>query len=419
MNAKHFDLLRQPPWLPLFLVLTAGMTLALSAEPEKVPIFAVSGAEGKPLLGPLREIGKGWSVRLGGAAEQTVAAGNLIALRQAGLPLPPLPEEAHLIMVNGDRIPVAAPRLVEERLHFRHPDLADGKETQVPLAAISVLWLDAPSSSDDAEKLRHRLISERRKRDRVLLVNGDAAEGVLNSLDGRKAEVEVDKKNVAIDVKQVAAIALSTELADPLRPRGVYAQAVLTGPGGTNGGRISLAAATSDGTTLTGTTLYGASLKVPLARLAALELHQAKAVYLVDLKPSHYDFVPYLDYRWPLVSDATVMGKDLRVGTSTYARGLGLHSHSRVSYRLAGAYKRFEALVGLDPKTGRQGSARISVLADGKALDLGGAELDERRPSLAFNVSVAGVKELVLDVGFGKRGDVQAHVNWVEARLVQ
>jgi len=55
-----------------------------------------------------------------------------------------LPEEAHLILVNGDRIPVDAPRLVEERLHFRHPDLAGGKETQVPLSAVSVLWLNAP-----------------------------------------------------------------------------------------------------------------------------------------------------------------------------------------------------------------------------------------------------------------------------------
>jgi len=418
MLADRPFVLGHPFRVALLLLLTAGAALALPAEPAKPPIFVVSQAEGKPLQGPIREIRKDWSVHLGGNAEANILGPDVLSLRQAGLPLPPLPEETHLILVNGDRIPVDAPRLVEERLHFRHPDLAGGKETQVPLSAVSVLWLNAPVNAD-AEELRHRLISERRKQDRVLLSNGDVAEGILNKLDGRKVEVEVGKKNVVIDVKQVAAIALSTELADTLKPRGVYAQAVLLGTARTNGGRISLTAATSDGTTLTGTTLYGSSLEIPLERLAGLDLYQGRAVHLADLKPARYEFFPYLDYRWPLANDASVVGKDLRIGASTYARGLGLHSHSRVTYNLAGAYKRFEALVGLDPKTGRQGTARINLLADGKALEFGAAELSERQPSLAIDVGVGGVKELVLEVLFGKRGDVQAHVNWVEIRLVK
>ena len=77
----------------------------------------------------------------------------MLALRRQDKPLPPLPEEAHLILVNGDRIPVEAPRLVDEKLHFRHPALADGKETALPLSAVSVLWLEAPANVDDpAEK---------------------------------------------------------------------------------------------------------------------------------------------------------------------------------------------------------------------------------------------------------------------------
>jgi hypothetical protein len=406
-------------WLPLLLVTAGGGVLAFPAEQEKGPRFLVCRAEGKPVEGPVREIGKDWSVRLDGAGGQTVAGGDLLSLRQVGLDLPPLPEEAHLILVNGDRIPVEAPRLTDERLAFRHPDLADGKETQVPLSAVSVLWLEAPVHGEDAEQLRHRLIAEPRKRDRVLLLNGDVAEGVLNKLDGKKVEIEVAKKNVSIDVKQVAAIALSTELADGLKPRGVYARVVLTGPGRSNGGRLSLTAASSDGTMLTGTTLHGSSLRVPLARLAGLELHQGRAAYLADLKPARYDFFPYLDFRWPLVPNASVAGRDLRVGASTYARGLGLHAHSRVAYTLAGAYQRFQALAGLDPKTGQAGTARLNVLADGKALDLGPAELDERRPALTIDVGVAGVKELVLEVAFGKGGDVQGRVNVVEARLVK
>ena len=69
------------------------------------------------------------------------------------------------------------------------------------------------------------------------------------------------------------------------------------------------------------------------------------------------------------------------------------------------------------PNCSRTSSA---VIADGKPLDLGSsAELGERRPALSIHVGVAGVKELVLETAFGSRGDVQAHVNWVNARLVK
>jgi hypothetical protein len=393
---------------------------ALAFQGETRPVFQVHSAGGQTLQAPLRELAKDWSLRLADKDETRIAAGDLVSLRRPALPLPPLPEDAHLILVNGDRVPCDGARLVGERLHFRHPDLAGGKETSLPLSAVSVYWLESPANADDPEKLRRRLVTETRPRDRVLLLNGDVVEGTLNSLDPKKVEVEVARKMVAVDIKQVAAIALSTELADTLKPRGTYAQVVLAGGSRVNGTRLSLSAATSDGATLEGTTLFGAPLKVPLERVAGLDVLQGKAVYLADLKPAKYEFRPYLDWSWPLVADGSVAGKDLRLGNATYTRGLGMHSHSRVTYQLGGAYRRFEALVGLDPRTGRQGSARINVYADGKPVDLGGAaDLREGSKPLVVNVDVAGVKELVLETAFGRRGDVQAHVNWVDARLVK
>lgn len=392
------------------------VTAGLALEPQGKPTFIVQAADGKARQGALQQLGKDWSVQFDG---QAVAAGDLVSLRRVDLPLPPLPEEAHLILVNGDRIPMEAPRLVGERLHFRHPYMADGKEAEIALSAVAVLWFESVAGSEDGEVLRRRLGREPRKRDQVLLTNDDAAEGVLNALDGKTVEIEANKKISRIDLKQAAAIALSSELANPLKMTDVHAHAVLTG-GKAHGTRITLASATSDGIILQGTTVFGASLKMPLAKLALLDVLGGKAVYLADLKPSRYEHFPFLDTSWPLTLDGNVLGRDLRVGASTYARGLGVHAHSRVTYRLDGAYRRLEALVGLDARSGRQGSASIAVIADGKPLDLGGpTDLSERRPFLAIQVSVAGVKELVLKTDYGERGDVQAHVNWVDARLVK
>jgi hypothetical protein len=407
-------------WLLTFVFPALGLLPAF-AEVPNAPVFVVQTAAGTSPQGTLTELKADGSVRLGGADGPLVAGADVLGVRRLNRPRPPFPSDRHLILANGDRIPAEGVRLEGERLYFRHPDLAGGKDSELPLPALAVLWLNAPDNADDPEKVRRRLATESRARDTVLLRNGDAIEGVLLALDEKKVEVEVEKKPVKADLPQVAAVALGTELANSLRPAGRYARVVLTGDERQHGTRLSLASATcNDGNTLEGTTLFGAKLRVPLARVAALDVFQGRAVYLSDLTPAKYEHVPYFGVHWPVVADGSVAGRDLRLGGSTYDKGLGLHSHSRLTYALGGAYQRFEAVVGLDDQTGREGSVRVKVLADGKPLDVGAdRELTARNGPLAIRVKVAGVKELTLEVEFGRNADVQAHVNWADARLVK
>jgi hypothetical protein len=366
----------------------------------------------------LRELGLDWSVLLDKG--QKIAGTDVVALRRPGKGLPPLPEGPQLILTNGDRIGVEDVHVSGERVRFRHPDLNDGKETSMPLSLLAVYWREAPSGAS-AEAARRRLISASRKRDVVLLHNGDTVEGSLNGIDERGVELAVEKKPVTIEMNRVAAVALSSELADRNRPRGVFARMTLTGGGRADGTRLSLTRATCpDGTLLTGVTVFGATVHVPLERVAALDLFGSRAVYLSDLKPAKYESEPFLDVRWPLAADTAASGRELRLADGVYDKGLGTHPRCRVTYRLDGSYERFEAVVGLDPRSGREGGARVRVLADGKALDIGAdRELPARDAPLTIFADVSGVKELTLVVDFGRRGDVQADVNWVDARLIK
>jgi hypothetical protein len=402
--------------------LAASLAAAAPARdgPARGPTFEARAADGKAVRGPLRRLGPGWSVRL--AAEGgTVAGGGLLTLRRTDLPRPAFPTGPHFILANGDRVPAKAVRLAGERLHFRHPDLADGKETSLPLAALAVWWVTPPDRAADPEKLRRRLASRPRSRDLILLRNGDTVEGVLSALGGDEAAVERDRKKVAVKLSQVAAVALSTELADALRPKGPYARLVLAGAGAARGTRLSLtSAACNDGVTLTGTTAFGAKVRAPVERVAALDVFQGAAVYLSDMRPAKYEFFPYTGGAWPWAADGNAAGHALRLGGAVHDKGLGLHSHSRLTYALGGRYRRFEALVGLDDEDGAGGSVRVKVLADGKPLDLGAARaLTAKGGPLPVSVSVAGVKELTLEVELGDNGDVQDVVNWVDARLVR
>jgi hypothetical protein len=401
-------------------VLLAAGAVCLCPAQEAGPVFLLRTAAGKTLRGPLARLGPGWTVRLGTGVGRSVAGKSVVSLRAEGLALPPLPSDEHLILVNGDRLPVKEVRLDGERLHFRHPDLEGGKETALPLAAVAVFWRTAPEKTAVPEKLRRRLAAGPRTRDTVLLRNGDVLSGTLETLDARSVEVEIDKKRLGARTSQVSAVALSTDLADALRPKGLHARVVLTETERSPGGRLTLVAATSDGKLLRGRTVFGAHLRVPLSRLAALDLAGGAAVYLSDLKPAKYSYFPYLDEHWPWAANASVTGRDLRLGGSTYDRGLGLHAHGRLTYRLDGAYQRFEAVVGLDERDGRRGSVRIRVLADGKPLELGHkGDLTAASGPLPIAVKVAGVKELTLEAACGAAGPVQAVVNWADARLIR
>lgn len=390
---------------------------ALGEEPRPEPVFAARTVGGEVVQGAWRELKRDWSVRVGAGEGVSIAGANVLTVRRVDVPLPPLPMDNFLLLANGDYLPFDKLQLTGEKLQLTHTSLESGKETAVPLSAVSVLWWTAPDKTLDAERLRRRLAAGTRSRDTVCLRNGDILAGVLIGLDEKTIEVEVEKKRVKVETPQVAYIAFNTELADVPRPKGVYGRLVLSGGKG-RGGRISLASAScTDGGTLTGTTVFGARVRVPLRDIAALDLYQGRAVYLSDLKPGKYEYWPYLDAAWSFGVDANVAEHDLMLGGSTYDKGIGLHSRSRLSYRLSGAYQRFEAQVGLDERDGRKGRVRIRVRADGEIVV--DRALTAQNGAVPISVKIRGVRELTLEVDFGAGADVQDVVNWVDARLVK
>ena len=406
-----------PP--PYRLALALAMLLPACCVPAAEPTFVVRTVAGKQYRGPIARLSADWALEVGKKARHKVPAGQLVELRQLGVDLPALPSDEHLVLAGGDRLPFRSLRLDDEKLCFQHPDLDGGAETSVPLTASVLIWRLGPDRVVVPERWRRQLQGTKRTRDRVMLRNGDSIEGTLNAIAGGNVEVEVGKKPVKAPWGQVAAIALSSELTDRPRPAaGLAARVVLTATERSPGGRLTLTAPSLVRGELRGKTSFGAILRVPLERLASLELVGGQVVPLSTLQPSKYDYRPYLDEKWGWSLDANVTGRDLRLGSSAYDRGIGTHASCRLTYSLGGAYRRFEALVGLDDRDGRLGRVRIKVEVDGKAADLGKKDILSRATGpWQIAVPVAGAKELALVVECADNGPVQAVVNWVHARL--
>jgi hypothetical protein len=405
--------------MKLLFVLAAIITQLPPADP---PRFVGVSASARAVTGRIVGITPKWGATLADH-DATIAPGDLIGLERVGKPRPPLPGGSQLIMANGDRIPAAV--IGGDDLSIRVNPMGAKPETtwRVPLAQLRVLWVDAPPADTSADVNRYPWLDPGRKKDVILLRNGDVLTGDIErfAADGRGLvwKPAGGKAGTAVELSGVAAVAFNPTLVAARQPKGPFARLVTA-----NGTRITLTAGESDGTRIRGTTAFGEKLDLPLDDLIALDLIGGKAVYLSDLKPKAVAAEGYGDLAWPWAADRTVKGNPLRLatdrGTEVFDKGLGTHPRTTLTYTLGGKYRRFEATVGLDAATGRRGLAKVAVLVDGKERQVPGLDrLSAPGGCVSVSVDVAKAKELTLVIEFGPAGDVQADVNWANARLIE
>jgi hypothetical protein len=393
------------------------------AGKSAAPVFRLTAADGTSTVGSLTSLKVDGSLTLRGAAESTTLdVRRWLTLRRDQSPVPPHPRGPQVVFGNGDRVPLKSDqpvRLTDNRLEFC-PSAAwqvKGKKLAPPLSTVTLLWLGGPDDVEDAPALLRRLVSLQPKKDVVWLRTGDRVEGTILKLDSNKGCVlKTGRDQEEIPWSAVTAAVFSKDVAYFKLPDRPYLHTILA-----DGSRLGLAQTclARNGTDLQGETLWGTPVEFSLADLVALEVRGGAAVYLSDLQPVEYKYTPYLGAAWSLVRDGSAGGHELRLVGSTFDKGLGMHSESRVRFALEGKYRWFEAQVGLDPEEGRRGRVKIRVLVDGESRDIGwNKELTARDGPLTLRLDIGKARELTLEVLFGSTGDVQGQVNWVDARLV-
>jgi hypothetical protein len=144
-----------------------------------------------------------------------------------------------------------------------------------------------------------------------------------------------------------------------------------------------------------------------------------RAVYLSDLRAESYRHVAFLDLAWPYRIDACAAGTRLRAGRRTYLKGIGMHSASRLTYRIDNRpYARFAAELAIDDRTEGRGSVVFRVFIDDRQAFKSDVIRGGDVP-VPVSVDVTGGKRLSLVVDFAERGDELDHADWLDARLVE
>ena len=376
--------------------------------------FEVRTLAGEPAVGAVRSLAADGSLEVG---DRTIAPGEWYSVRRANVPLPAWPRLPHAELNSGDRVvgTVAGGDGDAIRLRLGVP----GRDEQVvrfPLSAVRAVWLTARPATDGEPEW----LTGPRKRDLFLARNGDSAAGALTAIDptANAVHFQADGKDHRLELSKLAAIGFNTDLARARRPKGPFYRLTLT-----DGTRLSAQAVAFDGRMWVATTLFKDAVQIPADQLVSVDVEQGKVAYLSDLRPAKYQYQTFDGEQYTWAADRCVTGRALTLrmadGESTFDRGIGLHAECTVTYSLGGKYRRFEALAGLDARSGTRGDAVLAVSVDGREQSLpAGGRLTGGAGGIAVRVDVTGAKELTITVRRGAGGNVQDYVDLAEARLV-
>jgi hypothetical protein len=298
--------------------------------------------------------------------------------------------------------------------------LAGGDPFDFPRAAVAAVRL---KSQDEAQAAQWAEIRDAKAAGDVLVIRKGE---VLDYLEGTLGDATADAIQFKLDGETSNVKRARVEGLLYFRPAGgehpePIARMTDAGPG-----QIQIARFESTQTGLRIVTPANVTLDLPWERVGRLDFSAGKIVFLGELSPDAVEWTPYLSagpispaeqrFYQPRV-DRALDGDALSLGGKTYAKGLALHSRTRMAYRLPGKFARFRATVGLDDSVQGAGAVRLLIEGDGKALfDEPVAGGDAPRE---VDLDLTGVKRLTILVDFGEGTDEADHLNLCDARITK
>lgn len=163
-------------------------------------------------------------------------------------------------------------------------------------------------------------------------------------------------------------------------------------------------------------TAWNARVTVPVAEVGQIRVRGGKVTFLPDLEPIAVEEVPYFSRVISWRPDAGFDGELPRLRGKKPMRSLAMHARCVLTYALDGQYEKFKATLGFDDSAGGRGRVDCRVLVDGREQFVR-EDFRAIDDPVLVEISVAGAKQMSLEVDFGLAEDVGDRILWAEPRL--
>lgn len=338
---------------------------------------------------------------------------------------------AKLLLVNGDYLRGKVESGKGDLVGFKSEALGR-LDVNIELIRALMPEVDSPAQ----ERALEAKLAAKSKSDWVILASGGTVRGTIELIDGAKVTINTNTEGgdkmgtLPIDwvkVKMASITPLDDE--EAAEPSGLVVAVRLIDGSLLRGAPVSMdekALVIEHGLAKDG------KLRISRQRIEQIAVQNGRFTYLSDLEPAavkqgfppEYTFEPEV---WSFKRDTNVSGGVLRLDGKAFAKGLGVHSYCKLSYRINKGYKSFRATVGLDDSVkylGEPGFGGVvfRVLVDGKPAKgfAEGLRIRKGEKSKTITVDVTGKQTLTLVADFDPASlHVLGRANWADAHLIK
>ena len=289
--------------------------------------------------------------------------------------------------------------------------------TDLPIEALKVIYMpDGKLTPQQVQQRCQELKADNGNEDILVVAKTDSdwtlVDGVFKGIDAENVTFTLGDTDRAFPRKSIRALyAAALSKKQPQAGAGTIL--------GVDGSSTPFAAMTMDAKTLAVDVAGLGKKTLNRADVAVVRFNSNRVVNLSDLKPTTVNEHGLLDQKFPYRVNASVDGKELKLGGQAFAAGLGMHSFCELTYALDGAYGTFVAVAGIDDSVRPAGDATVTLLGDGKKLGESVRVTGKDKPVIV-RAKIAGVKQLMIRVEYGEdKVDVSDHVDLVSARLIK
>ena len=322
--------------------------------------------------------------------------------------------DSYILLANGDRLVATLLEVRDDQILACFGGLASETPISIPLETVRAVLLVAGPSPRRRVFLTG-LMKPNPANDVVLTRNGDRVDGEFKKLGEDSLTIKTASGEIDLPRDGVDAIVFNPELISfpPSRSR----ESLLTLRNGSHLTARDVCLMSND--QIEYEAAFGRRIRLPVRCVASVRFLGQRVAYLSDVTPDSYEHTPYVSGSWKLARDRNVLGGPLRLRGLEFAKGLGMHSRSAVTYDLDGKYRHFHAFAGLDDESGPLASAVFAVLLDAKPAWKSELLTLRDRAVAVGPIDVRGIRKLTLVVDFGEFADVEDRADWCDAVLVR
>jgi hypothetical protein len=292
-------------------------------------------------------------------------------------------------------------------------DLTTGAQVKVPLSAVVTILRDAQEESLRTQWVK--ILKDKRRRDRlIVLQNGELnpLEGVLGEIDAANQTIyfKLDGgKEINPKLEKVQGLQFSRTDAAP--------EATMCRIFDVDGNQLVASKLQFAGAQLEVTTAFGHKVALDPKTVARFDFNFGRLTYLSDLEAKIPDSILLGGFN-PVCKDTNLNGDPIMLQDKKYAKGLSMYAGVEMEYNLAGHYKKFNALLGVDSQIAEEGQGKVTVTIYCDREKRGTFEVSAKAP-IAISIPVTEVNILRIVVSGSNFTNYSGHATLADAHVSQ